>query len=118
MNAATRRSAIRAIAVLKALARARLRGGEIVLPDGGIFRDRELGDCFEAGDGEEVVVLIMHTRDSDAELRDALVSGYARDHVDLDGWLRTLRQWEDRKPGLLSFEEDRGERSPMLRRIF
>ena len=50
------------------------------------------------------MVLIMQTRDTDAELRDALVSGYARDHVDLDAWMHTLRRWEARQPGMLTFE--------------
>jgi hypothetical protein len=104
MNVATRRRAARAIALLKGLARARLRADEIVLPDGGIFSDRGLDDCFEAGDGEDVVILIMQARDTDVELRDALVSGYARAHVDLDGWMRTLERWESRQPGLLSFD--------------
>ena len=104
MKAATRRRAARAIALLKGLARAHLRGSEIVLPEGGIFRDRELDDCFEAGDGEDVVVLIMQARRGDAELRDALASGNAHAHVDLDGWTNTLERWEARQPRLLTFD--------------
>jgi hypothetical protein len=72
MNAGTRKRATAAIALLKALANARLIHSEIILPDGRVFSDRMLDDCFEAGDGSDVVVLIMQARQTDAELRDAM----------------------------------------------
>lgn len=104
MTAATRRRAAHAIALFKGLTRAQLRGSELVLPEGRIFSDRELDDHFESGDGEDVAVPIMQERCGDAELRHALVSGYASAHVDLAGWTRTLGQWEARQPGFLPFD--------------
>jgi hypothetical protein len=101
MNAGTRKRAAAAIVLLKALAAARLVHSEIILPDGRVFSDRLLDDCFEAGDGSEVVVLIMQARQTDAELRDALNRDYARTFVDVPGWTRTLGEWEARQPGLL-----------------
>jgi hypothetical protein len=104
MNAGTRKRAAAAIALLKALAAARLVQSEIILPDGRVFSDRMLDDCFEAGDDTEVIVLLMQTRQTDAELRDAMCRDYARDHVDLPGWTRTLEEWAARQPGLLPLD--------------
>jgi hypothetical protein len=101
MNAGMRKRAAAAIALLKALAAARLVQSEIILPDGRVFSDRMLDGCLEAGDGSDVVVLIMQARQTDAELRDAMSRDYAREHVDLPGWTRTLEEWEARQPDLL-----------------
>jgi hypothetical protein len=97
MNTSTRRRAERAIATIKALAHSRLRGSEIILPDATVFCGRTYDDCFESGDGDEVVVLIMQTHAVDAELRTSFDSGYARDRVDAAGWKRRLTEWEARQ---------------------
>lgn len=103
MNATTRQRAARAIALLKQLSRARLRGSDLILPDGTCFNDRTFDDCFESGDGEEVVILIMQARRSDPELQHAFRHGYSRDVVDAEQWARTLAGWETRQPGFLPF---------------
>ena len=104
MNAGTRKRATAAIGPLKALARARLVQSEIILPDGRVFSDRMLDDCFEAGDGSDVVVLVMQARRTDPDLHLAMSRDYACDFVDLPRWSRTLEEWESRQPGLLPLE--------------
>lgn len=104
MKAVTRQRAARAITLLKQLSRARLRGSDLVLPDGTRFDDRIFDDCFESGDAEEVVVLIMQAHRSDPDLRRAFQHGYSRDFVAAEQWAQTLAEWETRQPGLLPFD--------------
>lgn len=104
MKATTRQRAARAVALLKQLSRARLRGSDLILPDGTCFSDRAFDDCFESGDGDEVVVLIMLAHRSDPELQHAFQHGYARDFVATGQWTQTLAAWEARQPGLLPLE--------------
>lgn len=65
MKAITRQRAARAIVLLKQLSQARLQGSDIILPDGEHFSDRVFDDCFESGDGDDVVVLIMKAHRTD-----------------------------------------------------
>ena len=104
MKAMTRHRADRAIILLKQLARARLHGSDIILPAGEPFNDRFFDDCFEAGDGDEVVVLIMQAHRTDPELQHAFERGFSRDFVDPAGWARILADWETRQPGFLPFD--------------
>jgi hypothetical protein len=90
--------------LLKQLARAHLRGSEIILPDGEPFDDRCFDDCFESGDGEEVVALIMQAHRTDPDLRHAFEQGYSRNFVAADRWARILEDREARQPGILPLD--------------
>ncbi|OAM91689.1 hypothetical protein OH491_24705 [Termitidicoccus mucosus] len=101
MKTATRRRARRAIRILKLLAAAKIHPDGVSLSGGRFFNSRCLDDCFEAGDGTEVVVLIMQACRTDEALRRAFRSGLSSRFVDLDGWSRTLADWEARQPAPL-----------------
>lgn len=97
MNAHTRLRAERAIALLKSLAHARLRGSDIILPDGRRFDAREFDDCFESGDGEEVIVLIMRAHRIDPELQAAFAHDLAERYIAHANWAKKLAEWEARQ---------------------
>lgn len=103
MKATTRQRAARAIALLKQLSRARLCGSGLILPDGACFNDRVFDECFESGDGEDVVVLIMQAHLTDPELQHAFQHGYCRDFVATERWAQIFTAWEARQTGLLPF---------------
>lgn len=101
MKAATRQRAERAIHILKLLADARERSDDILLPNGRSFNSRRYDDCFEAGDGTEVVVLIMQTYRTDEALQRAFRYGVSSRFVDLAGWSKVLADWEANQPAML-----------------
>lgn len=98
MKADTRRRAQRAICFLKLLTRAREGSDDIRLADGHSFDIRDYENCFEAGDGTEVVVLIMQAYQTDEALRWAFRYGLSSRFVDLEGWTKVLAEWEARQP--------------------
>ncbi len=98
MKTATRQRAQRAIHLLKLLADARERSDDILLPNGRSFNSRHYDNCFEAGDGTEVVVLIMQALRTDVALQRAFRYGLSRHFVDPEGWGKTLVDWEARQP--------------------
>jgi hypothetical protein len=98
MKTATRCRARRAIRILKLLPDAKIHPDGGSLSDVRFFNRRCLDDCFEAGDGTEVVVLIMQAYRTDEALRRAFRSRLASCFVDLDGWSKTLADWEARQP--------------------
>jgi len=101
MKAATRQRAERAIRILKLLTRAREGSDDIRLADGRCFDLRDYDNCFEAGDGTEVVVLIMQAYRTDEALRWAFRYGLSSRFVDLDGWTKVLADWAARQPAPL-----------------
>lgn len=101
MKASTRQRAQRAIDTLKQLADARERSDDILLHNGRSFNIRRYDDCFEAGDGTEVVVLIMQAYRTDEALRRAFRYGMSSRFVDLEGWNKVLADWEANQPATL-----------------
>ena len=91
MKPATRRRAEKAARILKALGRAEEfihpRWGFVYrLPGGYIFNGRRYDDCFEMGDGDDVVRHLLALIDADADLARAVTRDPASRYVCLDQW--------------------------------